>query len=126
MSAHGGDQAAIAAFLKGRTEIVEPMFAQFNLRLVGHSFKIGKNNYWLSLLFEIAALDGTSLRVSEDSCGVLVKANLYDESGGILDSSSCSVSLDGFSGYDTDEIMFCNDGIALAADRVRLFAVRWG
>jgi len=125
MPAASEDRSTIAAFLRGRTEVVDPMFAQFNLRLVSYNFKI-RPDYGIELVFEIAALDGPSLRVCEDSCGVLVKANLYDESGSILDSASSSVSGDGFSGYDTGEIWFLDEGIALAADSVRLFVVNWG
>jgi hypothetical protein len=119
-----GDQAAIAAFLREHTEIIEAMFTQVNLRLVGYSFRV-RDNYAVELVYEIAAVNGTKLAVSEDHVGVMVKANLYDEAGTILDTAQTAISSDDFEGYDTLTMRFLTDGVAVAADRVRIFAVKW-
>ena len=125
MPAGDGDQAAIAAFLREHTEIIEAMFTQVNLRLVGHSYRIHCDNYAIELIYEVAAVDGTRLAVAEDQCGVMIKANLYDEAGNILDTAEKAIYSDNFEGYDTDTMHFFTDGVALAADKVRIFAVKW-
>ena len=119
------EHSTIEAFLRERTEVLEPLFEQLNLRLLGFGYRLVGDNHWIALDFEVAAIEGTSLRVPEDSPGVQVKANLYDASGNMLCSSEGCVSVDEFTGYDTGHILFFTDGIALAADKARIFAVRW-
>ncbi|MBW2674052.1 MAG: hypothetical protein JRD89_11655 [Deltaproteobacteria bacterium] len=128
MPAGEGDQAAIAAFLREHTEIVEAMFTQVNLRLVGYSYRIHCDSFYsyaVELIYEVAAVNGTRLAVSEDQCGVMIKANLYDEAGSIIDTAEKAIYSDNFEGYDTDTMHFFTDGVALAADKVRIFAVKW-
>ncbi len=120
-----GDSAAIEALLRQRTEVLERMFSLLNLRLLNYGYRVHGDNYWVELDFEIAALDGGSLQVPDDRCGVMVKANLYDADGRMLSTQSEAIDLEGFAGYDTGSISFYTDGIALAADKARIFAVVW-
>jgi hypothetical protein len=119
------EHSTIEAFLRERTDVIEPMFEQLNLRLLGFGYRVVGDNHWMILDFEVAAIEGTSLRVPEGSVGVQVKASLYDASGNMLCSSEGHVSVNNFMGYDTGHILFYTDGIALAADKARIFAARW-
>ena len=120
------EHSTIEAFLRERTEVLEPLFEQLNLRLLGYGYRVVHgDSFHMELDFELAAIDGVSLNVPEDRCGVLVKANLYDASGNMLCTSAEAVSVDDFAGYDTGSITFYTDGIALAADKARIFAVKW-
>lgn len=114
------DTNAIAKNLNKNVDVVESTFSQNNLQVISYGFCGISENGSMTLLIEIASINGNSINSRVD-----VKANFYDEDGVIIYSESRTVYEEDFAGYDTLNMYLNEDGLAFNAVKCRLFAVRF-
>ena len=114
------DTNAIAKNLNKNVDVVESTFSQNNLQVISYGFCGISENGNMTLLIEIASINGSSINSRID-----VKANFYNEDGVIIYSESKTVYEEDFAGYDTLNMYLNEDGLAFNAIKCRLFAVRF-
>lgn len=112
--------SSLLSELKKNTEILEMTFEKAGLQVIQTSWKEYGDNGWLEFYIEVT---GDPEKMQQDRY-VHIKVNLYDEEGDILTMDDGLIVVERFSGYETLNISFYEDGLLSKASKARVFAVR--
>ena len=104
--------------LRSKTVLMPETFAKYGLELESVGFS-GLDKDEFTVLIEVASKKASKLKQSID-----IKANLYDETGQIIASESCTAYEDYFDGYDTFSISFDEPDVLERVQKIRLYATR--
>ena len=106
--------------LKKNTEILEMTFDKAGLQVIQQSWQIANDTEgWLDFYIEVT---GDPDKIEDKY--LTIKANLYDADGEILSMGFATIEQAVFTGYETKQIMFYDDGLLFKACKSRVFAVR--
>lgn len=104
--------------LKKCIERIEVFEEKLGLSLSNISVNVS-SDFRIAIFGEVMTLDGLDLAQS-----IYINAILYNSEGEIIDKSAISFYKGKFMGFETFEINFYEDNIALEIDRIRLYVTK--
>lgn len=102
--------------LKSSIERLELFEEKLGIKLDNLSVRIDEDFNYINVLGEIFSLTGESL--NQD---IQLNVNLYNPDGDVIATNGSYFSTDSFMGYDTFDIGFYEDNIALEANKIRIY-----
>lgn len=106
--------------LRKNTEVLDATFERAGIQVIQQSWQVtGGIEGGLSCYVEVT---GDLDKIPDKY--VTIKANLYDENGEIVKMHFSTIGKETFTGYETKEIMFYDEGILFRSCKARIFAVR--
>ncbi|MDO5695870.1 MAG: hypothetical protein Q4P30_03830 [Eubacteriales bacterium] len=105
--------------LQGHIERIESMEEKLGVIMENISVKIDDADS-LEILGEISAAKGDI--IDRD---IKIKANLYNEDNEIIGNEEAYITQEDFMGYDTFQLTFYQEEIALRTKRVKVYVTKW-
>lgn len=105
--------------LRKNTEVLESTFERAGLQYISHSWQLCNVKGGLDCYVEVT---GDPDNIKDNY--LTIKANLYDADGSIIKMEFALINVEEFSGYETKNIMFYDEGLLFRVSKARIFAVR--
>ena len=105
--------------LRKNTEVLEMTFEKAGLQVIQQSWQTCNIDGGLDFYIEVT---GDPDKITDEY--ITIKANLYDANGEILKMQFGAIEIEKFSGYETKNLMFYDEGLLYKACKARVFAVR--